>query len=143
MPHVFVYGTLKRGYPNNSILLRNAKFLGPAVSVQPVYKMETQGFPAIWEVGEAGNFVRGELYEVSEEQLARCDNLEGHPHMYCRQARTFRLPNDRDRVMSAWVYLWNNKYGRFQGEPVLPENGHLSWDRPHMREPQLEREDSE
>jgi len=47
---VFVYGTLKRGYPNNP-LLEGSQFLGEAVTV-PTYKMvepaPQEGVPFPW-----------------------------------------------------------------------------------------------
>jgi gamma-glutamylcyclotransferase (GGCT)/AIG2-like uncharacterized protein YtfP len=50
---VFVYGTLKRGYPNNP-MLEGCEFLGEAVTVLtykavtvPAYKMVGTSFPVI------------------------------------------------------------------------------------------------
>ena len=42
---VFVYGTLKRGHPNNP-LLAGSEFLGEGVTL-PTYKMVATSFPAI------------------------------------------------------------------------------------------------
>ena len=40
---LFVYGTLKRGYGNNR-LLREATFIGPAISKSAMYRMYSTGF---------------------------------------------------------------------------------------------------
>lgn len=133
---IFVYGTLKQGYGNYSRLLRDhAKFIGPAQSVQRVYQMHTGGFPAVWEIGEGGAFLKGEVFEVDDRVLARCDSLEGHPRMYKRVQRTFNLlpssvpsypgPN-KPIPLTAWVYLW--QHGAEFGTYVQPGPGNiLEW----------------
>ena len=100
-PKVFVYGTLKRGYGNNRCLA-NSKFLGEAVSTTARYKLYASGIPFLTEPGDAK--IKGELWEVSPEDFARCDRLEGHPYAYCRQRRRFALPDGT--VVRAWVYLY-------------------------------------
>lgn len=136
---IFVYGTLKRGYGNN-YHIENAKFIGPAISVQPVYKMGTGGFPIVWEDGEGGAFLKGEVYEVNDAELADCDRLEGHPRSYKREERTFNLlPSDsptypgdnRPLPLTAWVYLWQgNEQSRRRWRPVEPKDNVLDWERP-------------
>ncbi len=83
--HVFVYGTLKRGFANDWFLER-ARLLGEA-RTEARYTMRSLGeFPGVIEGGETA--ITGEVYEVSDEQLARIDQLEGHPDFYRRQMIT-------------------------------------------------------
>jgi gamma-glutamylcyclotransferase (GGCT)/AIG2-like uncharacterized protein YtfP len=65
---VFVYGTLKRGHPNNSLLVGSG-FLGEAVTV-PTYKMVETSFPVIMP-DPSGQPVAGEIYAVDDSTLAR------------------------------------------------------------------------
>jgi gamma-glutamylaminecyclotransferase len=68
MPHrVFVYGTLKRGCPNNP-MVEGCEFLGEGVTVLtykavivPADKMVGTGFPVIMP-DPSGKPVAGELY---------------------------------------------------------------------------------
>lgn len=75
---VFVYGTLKRGYPNAHIGMPRATYLGDFRTAE--------GYPLViggrWRspylINEPGNGfqVTGELYSVSDEVLAELDYLE-------------------------------------------------------------------
>lgn len=140
MIRLFVYGTLKRGHDNNERLLSEAKFIGPALSAQPVYKMVTGGYPIVWEAGESGAFLKGEVYEVDDKTLAACDRLEGHPRMYRREERTFNLlppseePNypgpNKPLPLTAWVYLWPQEMNSDHWTSVEPKNRILDWERP-------------
>src|SRR3954464_9788743 len=93
---VFVYGTLKKGYGNNR-LLTNAEFVGN-FATEPNYRIFCNGsFPYLIQVGEgSGVSVEGEIYKVSDQELARCDRLEGHPEMYERKpvAIKYEIKND-------------------------------------------------
>jgi gamma-glutamylaminecyclotransferase len=78
MPHVFVYGTLKRGFPLHGEGLADAKFLGAYRTVEP-YPMVIAGprfAPMMLDQPGRGVRVSGELYYVSLDQLAKLDTLE-------------------------------------------------------------------
>jgi gamma-glutamylcyclotransferase (GGCT)/AIG2-like uncharacterized protein YtfP len=123
MHYLFVYGTLKRGYGNNHRLLQNAHFQGEAISVGN-YKLLNTGVPLLND-DEHGAPVRGELYQVNDVELMRCDQLEGHPHDYERKERDFTLA-DGTRV-TAWVYLWSGRK-KFAARLQQPaEDGVLEW----------------
>jgi gamma-glutamylaminecyclotransferase len=103
---VFVYGSLKKGFHNHRLLSSGqAKFLGDAQSIAPEYAMLDLGsFPGLIEGTQR---VTGELYEVDDHTFHRLDSLEGHPHMYTRYERRFRMEaGDRD-ALNAWVYIYN------------------------------------
>lgn len=78
MPRVFVYGTLKRGFPLHDAGLAGATFLGAYRTVEP-YPMLIAGprfAPMMLDEPGRGLRVAGELYEVSREQLDKLDALE-------------------------------------------------------------------
>lgn len=106
MHKVFVYGTLRRGHGNH-ILLRQAHFLGEWISKDSDYFMCGRGVPFLsLKPGHQGARVLGEMYEVTDEQLERLDQLEGHPAWYCRKEHAF-VPHGgpSEAVFTAWVYL--------------------------------------
>ena len=116
---VFVYGTLKRGYPNNP-LLEGSEFLGEAVTVLtykavtvPAYKMVETSFPVIMP-DPSGKPVAGELYTVDDATLARLDQLE-------REGRSY------DRVMIDATLPLSN------GERLTDPDVHLRWPRGSLR----------
>jgi gamma-glutamylcyclotransferase (GGCT)/AIG2-like uncharacterized protein YtfP len=87
-----VYGSLKRGFGNNR-LLQSATFVSPCTFKGTMYSMG--GFPAVSLHGDTD--IAGEIFEVDEATLHRCDQLEGHPDWYLRQKiETSSGP--------AWVY---------------------------------------
>jgi gamma-glutamylcyclotransferase (GGCT)/AIG2-like uncharacterized protein YtfP len=82
---VFVYGTLKSGFPNH-YLLEGCEFFGRAVTV-PTYKMIENGFPVIIPDPD-GRRLAGEIYVVDDETLARLDRLEREGSSYDQRRAT-------------------------------------------------------
>jgi gamma-glutamylaminecyclotransferase len=129
---IFVYGTLKRGYGNYERLLKNATFLGDAISVDVNYQMTAGGFPFLAKT-KTGHAVKGQLFRVNAAQFAACDRLEGHPHFYHREEHLFKLPSGEQ--VKAWVYLCDrglNSAGHMSnGLCVIKPNwqGELEWNR--------------
>jgi gamma-glutamylcyclotransferase (GGCT)/AIG2-like uncharacterized protein YtfP len=81
---LFVYGTLRRGLPSNS-LLAGQQFLGEARSL-PHYRLYDAGpYPCLVEDPQQGVAVRGEVWRVDEATLARLDEYEGVPHLFVRR----------------------------------------------------------
>jgi gamma-glutamylcyclotransferase (GGCT)/AIG2-like uncharacterized protein YtfP len=93
---VFVYGTLKSGYGNNEFHLGTSEFVGEAV-VADATLMAVSSFPGAIEAH--GEHVKGEVWRVDEQTLARLDRLEGCPHMYERRL----VPT---KYGDAWMYFW-------------------------------------
>jgi gamma-glutamylcyclotransferase (GGCT)/AIG2-like uncharacterized protein YtfP len=81
---VFVYGTLKRGHSNHG-LLRDAVFVGEAVTVEP-FALFGGGFPWMVRQQQDAHPVKGELFDIGEDKatLAALDRLEGEGRMYDR-----------------------------------------------------------
>jgi gamma-glutamylaminecyclotransferase len=98
--NVFVYGSLKRGFHNHSVL-DGAKFAGEA-TLNPKYTMYSLGgYPAIVPDGKHPSQIIGELYEVDNAGLARLDMLEGYPSYYNRRKE---IVNTERGGEIAWVY---------------------------------------
>lgn len=115
---VFVYGTLRRG-EGNAYLLKDSKWLGPAVTAGYGYQMTRSGtIPFTSDGGDCA--VLGELWVVDDATFKRLDRLEGHPRLYRRRRRRFWLikPNRRLR---GWIYLCLERVAT----PVQP--GALMW----------------
>lgn len=76
--HVFVYGTLKKGYPMGDWLNANAEFIGHAITPGLLYDLGA--FPGLkfsssnHDVGK----VHGQVFKVSDQKvLDRMDMYEG------------------------------------------------------------------
>lgn len=83
---LLVYGTLKKGHCNHSIL-KGATYLGEGTTAPAFTMLHLGGFPGVIPVGETA--IHGEVYELptGKEGVAmrdRLDRLEGHPSFYER-----------------------------------------------------------
>ena len=83
---VFVYGTLKRGFPNHRVMQHaKAEFIGEA-TLAGFTMLDLGPFPAlIQREGKTpyGELIRGEVYEVAD--IGPLDRLEGYPSFYNRK----------------------------------------------------------
>jgi len=83
---LFVYGSLKRGFDNHS-MLKGATYAGEAKTLQP-YSMfvETHGqYPYLLK-NRPFHQIEGELYEIESDELwKRIDEFEGVPDYYSRE----------------------------------------------------------
>src|SRR5260370_30150481 len=81
---LFVYGTLKRGFPQNR-LLADQEFIGE-VQTLPHYRLLTNGsYPCLVPEPGQGVAVHGELWLVEESPLARIDEYESVPLTFLPQ----------------------------------------------------------
>lgn len=106
---LFCYGTLKSKYGNNR-LLQGATFLGEAVTIKK-YFLGSGGIPfAMTSAPEGGEMlpIMGEVWEIDDEHLRRCDNLEGHPSFYTRNTIDVNYLDDGggspDVIVPAYIY---------------------------------------
>lgn len=99
---LFVYGSLKAGQRNHGCL-GNARFLlyGSTVNKYGLYDLGS--FPAMTHAGNVN--VCGEIYEIDDEILRRCDALEGHPHFYKRELITVGVSHNMV-VEDVWAYFY-------------------------------------
>ncbi|KAB7623625.1 gamma-glutamylcyclotransferase [Alkalilimnicola sp. S0819] len=92
---VFVYGSLRRGEYNHSVL-GDSPLLGPCRSA-PGYQLYDLGpYPAVVRGGQGR--VLGEVYAVDRTVFAALDRLEGYPEFYDRQLMATPYGE-------AWIYF--------------------------------------
>jgi len=130
-----VYGTLKRAYGNHR-LIRDSHFLGEGFTVRN-FIMKGDGFPKLYdtEQDDQERQVLVEVYSVSDEELACCDMLEGHPNWYRRRQEPIVMLDswDDDPIM-AWIYIMHDGSQRNEDGPFLKDyRGYRLqvWERPN------------
>ncbi|GMT17954.1 hypothetical protein PFISCL1PPCAC_9251, partial [Pristionchus fissidentatus] len=109
MIRVFVYGTLKQGEPNHSVMTSTegwSRFRGAARSVTsfPLVVGTQFNIPFVLDKRGEGNEIHGELYEVDEKKLATLDALEAHPVLYERKLEEFIMEETGVKT-EAWIYI--------------------------------------
>jgi gamma-glutamylaminecyclotransferase len=101
---VFVYGTLKRGFPNHH-LMPKAAFVGPCGTFDKIPLVIAGPWYTPTLIPESGGHkVTGELYGVDDAGLAYLDDLEGvgRPHGFDRIQLEVHLA-DSSTVASAYT----------------------------------------
>ncbi len=108
--HLFVYGTLKRGYNNHYYLARGKSiYLGKAETVD-AFALYVGRYPYVTPQ-EPICPIKGELYAVDQNTLAQIDLLEGHPTYYKRRLTKVRLQEDGS-IVDAFLYFHENPEGK-------------------------------
>ncbi|CAJ0942611.1 unnamed protein product, partial [Mesorhabditis belari] len=105
---VFVYGTLKRGEPNEHHLTLSSgiqQFIGSGKTSNkfPLIIASKFNIPMVLRERGFGNQIRGEVYEINEEKLQCLDQLEAYPELYTREIEQIEL--DSGDVTNAWMYM--------------------------------------
>lgn len=100
-PFVFVYGSLKSGFGNHS-LLEESVFVGNALTKDSAFTMISFGaFPGVMLHGNKR--VKGEVYRVNDYTMFMLDKLEGNGFFYTRHIQDFLLEDGTE--IKAWIYL--------------------------------------
>jgi gamma-glutamylcyclotransferase (GGCT)/AIG2-like uncharacterized protein YtfP len=101
---VFVYGTLKQGHGNHT-LLNGAKFLGRSMIRGNYQLVDLGAFPGLIQTQpeQPAQTISGEVYLVSENTLRSLDMLEGNGHFYTR----VKIPT---AYKNAWTYFLPERY---------------------------------
>ena len=109
---VFVYGTLKKGFPNHHYFMQDAKFIcNDTISA----KMYNYGnFPAV--VLDEDSVVSGEVYEVNDATLRDLDRLEGVPRFYNRD---FTVPHKSPMGEEVHVFVYVMTPEQTKGLPEI------------------------
>lgn len=98
---LIVYGTLREGFGNHR-LIRHCNRLNDGF-IQPGYGLFINGLPYLVEdVDGPGCF--GEIYEIDKNTLRRCDDLENHPHWYCR--KLVNVITIDGETVRCWAYIY-------------------------------------
>lgn len=138
---VFVYGTLKQGFHNHQVLNRDAQYLGKARTLRDDWLMyDTGGFPVVMRSSPIakGNFIYGEVYSVTPDNMIRLDGLESNGSMYQREKVKFKLLDQEmesevvkgkvTAVREAWMYVGMDDYWADESRlaeigPTFPQTG--------------------
>lgn len=106
---IFVYGTLKRGRHNSS-LLKNATYLGQYFTDKG-YTLYVDRLPFMVQEKD-GQGVMGELYKIDNTIRRNLDLLEGHPSYYKRTPIVvYDIEVGHSVATEAYIY---------QGKPTSP-----------------------
>ena len=115
MIHVFVYGSLKRGFRNHH-LLETSRFIGPGTTRRDFDLLDLGYFPAAIRPGAFA--IRGELFSVDRHTLRNLDWLEGNGTLYRREQHPITV--QETGLVSAWIYLLLEPAGL----PAVAAKGH-------------------
>ena len=108
MNRIFVYGTLKRGYPNFDVGMDGTEFVGEYRTIER-YPLVIGGpwfTPNLIDEPGTGHQVTGEVFTATDEAVAFLDRFETThiPTGYRRVERSFESLQGSE-VTSAWVYV--------------------------------------
>lgn len=103
--HLFVYGTLKKGF-HNHIFLKDCKMTGHLKLKHYALVDLGHGFPYMIE-STKHEWVYGEVYEVNRAILKKIDLLEGVPYHYQRQNMLLDTPGGKP--INTYYYVSNLK----------------------------------
>lgn len=111
MPLVAVYGSLRKGF-NNHTLLKDCEQVG--VTKLQGFKMHSlSAYPAVYHSQDDNAIITVEVYEVSDSVLERdLDRLEGHPVFYKREEVDTEFGK-------AWVYVMVSD--RYRNNPIVED----------------------
>lgn len=83
---VFVYGTLKKGCSNHTILesmvIEREPINVVTISKYPMFKASNNYFPYLVNKPGEGDYIKGELYEIYDKHEEKLDYFEGVPELY-------------------------------------------------------------
>ncbi|ADW17795.1 AIG2 family protein [Desulfobulbus propionicus DSM 2032] len=104
---LFVYGTLKQGFPNHS-LMKGAYCIGAGHTARK-FAMYKHVVPYVIK-GQAVTHIHGEVYSIHPSMLETLDLFEGNPVWNCRELVDVVLDADASQV-SAWMYFSDTAVG--------------------------------
>ncbi|KAL4229116.1 hypothetical protein ACF0H5_012155 [Mactra antiquata] len=110
---VFVYGTLKKGQPNEYFMkevIPGNEYIGEAKTAKnyPLVIAGIWNLPMLINKEGKGKNVHGELYRVNDEHLEHLDQFEGHPEFYERKEIHVTSLDDskmRGSNIKCWAYF--------------------------------------
>lgn len=112
---VFVYGSLMRGFHNHR-LLRGSRFVSWGYTAPEFTMVDLGSYPGVVRGGTTA--LRGEVYEVSTDTLAKLDVLEGHPKHYKRETELIETDGGH-----AIAYIYILQHGADRELPPVVEHG--------------------
>jgi gamma-glutamylaminecyclotransferase len=114
---IFVYGTLKKGFPNHDRYMQSAEKLGNYRTVEnyPLVLIGQRYVPCMINAPGEGDHIEGELYELDDDCLKRLDALERikKPDGYRRLRINVRSVEKHNAVIvEAHAYLIAPKFAK-------------------------------
>ena len=111
---LFVYGTLKRGFPN-AMHMCSAQFQASATTVEafPLVVDPQSAIPYLINKPGAGHRIAGEVFAVDEHDWPRLDYFEGVPDHYYQRLAVDVVPRDGGAPLTV------NAYFRWDGEGFM------------------------
>ena len=108
---VFIYGTLKRGFPNHDKPLLGEFYCGTCKSLDTYPLVIANKFfsPVLIDEKGSGLNVIGELYKVSNEVLGKLDTLEGVGKAWGYYRINIEVKQKSGSVVSAATYVKRRK----------------------------------
>ena len=100
MPHVFVYGTLKKGFRNH-FYLKGQKLLGRTTTVPGYILVDLGPFPGLIEQEDGKVF--GEVWEIDEGCLFDLDILESG--LFERKSIKLQVPFEGQDNIECYFYI--------------------------------------
>jgi len=91
----FVYGTLKKGMRNHTVLQRcNAELIAEVETIEkyPMFDLGN-GFPFLQNKVGVGSIIQGELYKINSRYRKLLDEFEGVPTLYKKGVLTVEIEN--------------------------------------------------
>ncbi len=113
MYNIFIYGTLKRGYPNHNQYLKKQKYLGRyrTVDCYPLVIANKWFAPVLIDEAGIGKHVIGELYRVNNEKLVELDRLEHTNHVLGYKRIEIEIQNiENGEVVQSFTYTKKRKH---------------------------------
>lgn len=104
---VGVYGTLKQGRGNHSLLQHVEKHSDAWLVAG--HRLYESGIPFVVEDDSGDYEIKLEIYKVDDKTLQNLDWLEGHPEFYERKQKEITL--DDGSTETAWVYIHPHPVG--------------------------------
>jgi gamma-glutamylaminecyclotransferase len=105
---VFVYGTLKKGFHNNSFL-DGSIYYGNGYTAKRYLLIQDCGLPFM--VKDSKNLysinIKGDIYLVDNYTLKELDYLESHPYFYKREQIIVYI---KGISLKCWCYFLNDPF---------------------------------
>ncbi len=97
---IFVYGTLKSGCKNSSVLTSlPSTFINPAETILPYPMFDLgDGFPYLQDNPGEGKSISGEVWDVPEHEMCHLDRFEGVPTLYKKGTIDVYLNSETENV---------------------------------------------
>ena len=98
---LFIYGTLKAGCKNSSVITSlNSNFINATETTLPYPMFDLgDGFPYLQDNPGEGKSISGEVWDVPEQEIDQLDRFEGVPTLYKKGTIDIHLNGETETVM--------------------------------------------